>query len=79
MNTLPSPGVPADPLLSLVEVARLLNISRRGVYRLVWAGELEAIRVGNLHRFEAAAVNSFLDANRGNPSEPVVVERSEAS
>lgn len=62
-------GAARERLMSLSEVAVLLNISRRGVYRLVWSGDLEAIRVGNLHRFDPATVRSFLDARRMKPSD----------
>jgi excisionase family DNA binding protein len=47
-------------LLSPADVAARLGVHRETVYRLVARGELVAIRVGSLLRFEASAVEAYL-------------------
>jgi excisionase family DNA binding protein len=52
-------------LLSIEETARMLNVSERGIRRLVHSDELPFHRVGDQLRFDPDEV---LDATRGKPS-----------
>jgi excisionase family DNA binding protein len=49
-------------LLTTLEVATILRVSKQTVYRLVHAGELEAIRIGGSFRIPAQAVSSWISA-----------------
>ena len=49
-----------EPLLSVDEVAGLLHISERGVYRLIGRRELISVKVGGRTLFEPAAVQAFI-------------------
>ena len=49
-----------EPLLSVDEVAELLRISERGVYRLIGRQELISVKVGGRTLFEPAAVQAFI-------------------
>ena len=42
------------------EVAELLRVSRMSVYRLIHAGDMEAIQVGRSFRVPAHAVDAYL-------------------
>ena len=46
--------------LKVTEVAALLRVSRMSVYRLIHAGELEAVRFGRNFRVPEAAVDEYL-------------------
>jgi excisionase family DNA binding protein len=46
--------------LTIAEVATIMRISKMTVYRLVHAGELEAIRIGRSFRVPDTAVNQYL-------------------
>jgi excisionase family DNA binding protein len=50
----------AVELMTVLEVAALLRVSRMTVYRLVHAGTLRAIRVGQSLRLPRGAVEAFL-------------------
>ena len=57
MTGLDASGDPAlEPLLRIEEVARLLRISERGVYRLMRRGELTALKVGHRTLVESQEV-----------------------
>ena len=43
--------------LTVFEVAAIMRLSKQTVYRLVHAGDLEAIRVGGSYRIPEHAVN----------------------
>src|SRR4051812_23601002 len=60
---------PLDPLMSIDEVAAVLRISERGVYRLISRGELPSVKVGNRTLIEPAALRSFI-ANQRQTSQP---------
>jgi excisionase family DNA binding protein len=55
---------PGDGLLTAVEVARLLRISRSAVYKLMQRGDLPSLLVGRLRRIRARDVERYL---RGRP------------
>lgn len=46
--------------LKVMEVATLLRLSKMSVYRLIHAGELEAVRFGRSFRVPEAAVTEYL-------------------
>lgn len=52
-------------LLTVEQVARILNVKRNTVYRWIRAGKLASIKVGFLRRVEEKALDEFLAANRG--------------
>lgn len=49
------------PLLKAREVAEWLRVSINTVHRLAETGELASHRVGRLRRFDAAAVEAYLE------------------
>jgi excisionase family DNA binding protein len=49
-----------QPLLTVVQTAQRLNISRRTAYDLIAAGELPAYRVGGALRLSPRAVADWL-------------------
>ena len=62
-NTGPT-GTPGDisevKFLTVAEVATVMRVSKMTVYRLVHAGELEAVRVGRSFRVPEKAVEEYL-------------------
>ncbi|MFT3860417.1 helix-turn-helix domain-containing protein [Micropruina sp.] len=62
MNDSANPAMPlsAVNLLKVTEVAAMLRVSRMSVYRLIHAGELEAVRFGRSFRVPARAVDAYL-------------------
>ena len=46
--------------LKVAEVASALRVSRMSVYRLIHAGDLEAVRFGRNFRVPEHAVNAYL-------------------
>jgi excisionase family DNA binding protein len=55
-----------EPLLTVDEVAAVLGISRKTVYRLV-GKELQPVRVEQRLRFEPADVRAYLERHRQSP------------
>lgn len=53
---------PADPWLTVAEVARQLRVSKMTVYRLVNGGELRSVRVGRSFRIRASWFRKWLAA-----------------
>jgi excisionase family DNA binding protein len=56
--------VMAGPLLSLREVANMLGISERTVYRLMEDGELHPFKMGKSWKFEQSDIEEYLDRLR---------------
>lgn len=52
--------LPAIQFMKVTEVASMLRVSRMSVYRLIHAGELEAVRFGRNFRVPEQAVNNYL-------------------
>ena len=46
--------------LTVAEVAALMRVSKMSVYRLIHAGELEAVRFGRSFRVPESAVTAYL-------------------
>jgi excisionase family DNA binding protein len=51
-----APSLPNPKLLTTFEVATILRVSKQTVYRLVHAGDLEAIQVGRSFRIPEHAI-----------------------
>jgi excisionase family DNA binding protein len=47
-------------LLTIEQVARLLNVGRSTVYELIWAGRLRPVRIGRAVRISRSQVMSFV-------------------
>ena len=56
--------LPAQPLLSIAEVAQLLNLSPKSVRRLVARGSLPCYHLGRLVRFAPGDVFRWLEARK---------------
>lgn len=52
-------------LMDCAEVASLLKISKRGVQRLAFEGDLPHVYVGKLLRFEASEITRWVLSLRG--------------
>ncbi len=51
-------------MLSPGKVAELLGLSKPHVYNLAKSGELPSVKFGRAVRFEASAVEAFIQAHR---------------
>ena len=51
-----------DRLLTLKDVALILNLSERSVRRIIQAGDLPAIRIGGSPRIRSADLRAFIDS-----------------
>lgn len=51
-------------LLSVVEAAAYLGVSAWHVRRLVWGGDLPAVRLGRLVRIDRADLDKFIDEQK---------------
>jgi excisionase family DNA binding protein len=60
----PSAVLSVEPLMSIDEVARVLRISPRGVYRLMRRGQLESLKVGGRTLLEPDEVRRFIASQR---------------
>jgi len=60
MNDSAPASLSAIRFLKVTEVAALLRVSRMSVYRLIHAGELEAVRFGRSFRVPEHAVDAYL-------------------
>jgi excisionase family DNA binding protein len=49
-------------LLTVSEVARAARVSKMTIYRMIHAGELDSIRVGNSYRVPAQAAEALLES-----------------
>jgi excisionase family DNA binding protein len=50
----------ATPLLTVRDTARLLNLDRGTVYRLIKSGDLPAVRVGGSLRIDSDLLRDYL-------------------
>jgi excisionase family DNA binding protein len=46
-------------LVTIDEAAQALSVSRRTLYRLIEAGEIDAVRIGSSRRVPTAALQTF--------------------
>ena len=58
-------AVDPAPLLTMVEAAELLRISRGKLYHLVWGGRLEPIRIGRRVLFTRASLDRLIEELQG--------------
>lgn len=56
-----------EPLMSIDEVAEVLAISARGVYRLMGRGDLVAVKVGGCTRVEPEELRRYIAGRRRSP------------
>lgn len=76
------PGIDGSPILNLtiqaddrllltvVEAARRLEISRSLLYELMASGDIESIHVGRLRRVPAHALTEYVNRRRTHPPDP---------
>lgn len=53
-------GLSEVKFLTVAEVAAIMRVSKMSVYRLIHAGDLEAVRFGRSFRVPEQAVNDYL-------------------
>lgn len=53
-------GLSEVKFLTVAEVAAIMRVSKMSVYRLIHAGDLEAVRFGRSFRVPEKAVNDYL-------------------
>lgn len=53
-------GLANVKFLTVAEVAAIMRVSKMSVYRLIHAGDLEAVRFGRSFRVPEKAVNDYL-------------------
>lgn len=53
-------GLSSVKFLTVAEVAAIMRVSKMSVYRLIHAGDLEAVRFGRSFRVPEKAVNDYL-------------------
>lgn len=59
-NLAPVDGLAGVKFLTVAEVAAIMRVSKMSVYRLIHAGDLEAVRFGRSFRVPEKAVNDYL-------------------
>jgi len=52
------------PLMEPWDVADVLNVSRKTVYKLATSGVLPSVKFGGALRFDPADVDAFIEANK---------------
>ena len=60
MSSTPRPLANDPKFLTVAEVAAVMRVSKMTVYRLVHAGELQAVQVGRSYRVPESAVADYL-------------------
>jgi excisionase family DNA binding protein len=60
----------ATRLIGVSDLAAVLNVHERHIYRLVAERRIPYIKWGHLLRFDAAEVQRWLDSNRVEPLSP---------
>jgi len=70
------PTLAVEPLMSIEEVAGVLRISERGLYRLIRSGELVILKVGHRTLLEPAEVRNFITNHRQAGDLPPRQERA---
>ena len=56
--------VPMEKLLSIEEVAEILDLEYKTIYRLIRGGELPAARIGRVYRVNRADLEAFLERQK---------------
>jgi excisionase family DNA binding protein len=60
-----------EPLMSIDEVAEVLSISARGVYRLMGRGDLVAVKIGGCTRVEPEELRRYIAERRRPPEKEI--------
>lgn len=60
----PPPVEPAEPVLTPVEIAARLRVSKETVYRAIRAGELPSVRIGSMYRVPLSAYNAWYEGQQ---------------
>lgn len=63
----PGGAMPEPSLMTVMEVAAALRVSRGTAYTLVASGQITSIRIGRLIRVTPRALEEFIEANRFKP------------
>jgi len=53
-----------EKLLTVKQVAQMLAVSTKTIYQMVSEGTIPYLRLGNIIRFEAEAIESYLQSCR---------------
>jgi excisionase family DNA binding protein len=61
---MPSTSTSRSRLLSILEAAEFLNISSWQVRRLVWRGDLPAVRIGRLVRLDREDLDAYITSQK---------------
>jgi excisionase family DNA binding protein len=68
---------PAKRLLTIVEAAEALSVSRSSIYRLFDAGQLAWIQIGGCRRVTVTEIDRFIAAHTegfpANPARPIAI------
>lgn len=56
-----------EPLLTIQEAARILNVAKRSLYNLMARGELRFIKVGSVRRIEPSALEEYKSMHMYGP------------
>lgn len=59
MVTLRKGGVYMDKLLTVLEIAELLNVTKTTIYNMIYKNEIPFIRIGGSYRFNADEVIEY--------------------
>lgn len=55
---------PLEPLLTITQVAEILGVTTRTIYRMLSDNELRSNRVGHRTRFEPSEIRRYIAASR---------------
>ena len=58
----------SSDLLRIAEIANLLGVARRTVYRRIWSGELPASKIGGLYYIRRSELEALLNSGRSGGS-----------
>ncbi len=53
-------------LFTAIEAAQVLNISKRKVYEMMAAGEIDSVKIGGCRRIPRVALDRFLESLMGS-------------
>jgi excisionase family DNA binding protein len=56
-------------LISVQELAHRLSVSAITVYRKVWSGEIQSVKVGRLRRIPESEISKFVEAENAGAGE----------
>jgi excisionase family DNA binding protein len=63
-TTVSEPARESEPLLTTIETARYLKITRQTLYGLMSSGRIAAVRIGGAWRIEPAELRRFVAESR---------------